>query len=53
MIVAVVETRNHESQRNENVIDLSLEDDFPGKSENVEIRSSTHTNSQKVSKKDK
>lgn len=40
MIVADVEIRNFERESNENVIDLSLEDDVPGKSQDIDMRSS-------------
>lgn len=37
MIVADVEIRNFDRESNENVIDLSLEDDVPGKSQDAEM----------------
>lgn len=39
MIVADVEIRNSERGTSENVIDLSLDDDVPGKSQDVDMRS--------------
>lgn len=41
MIVADVEIRNNARETNENVIDLSLEDDVPGRSHDGEIGSSS------------